>query len=83
MYYYLIITSLLRHYYVIIISLLQNGNHVIMMALLHQLTCYANGMTPLLCHYYTLLRHYADLCCYPLLPISVSQTCTWPLGPSP
>ena len=51
MYYYNIITSLLRHYNVIITSLLQKGNHVIMITLLHvmQTACL---------YYYVIITYY-------------------------
>ena len=51
-YYYIIITLSLHCYYVIIRSLLQNGNHVIMIALLHvvQMGCF---------HYYVIITHYS------------------------
>ena len=69
--YYIIITLLLRYYYVIITKRKSCNNDGI-------ITCYANGMPPLLHYYYALLRHYyVDLCYYPLLLISVSQTCRW------
>ena len=68
-FYYIIVTSLLRHCYVTITKRKSCNNDGI-------ITCYANGMPPLLRHYYVLLRHYyADLCYYSLLLISVSRTC--------
>ena len=61
-------SSLLRYHYTIITSLLEN--YVI-------ITYYAKSR--LLRHYCTvLLRHYyTGFYNYPLLPISVSQTCRW------
>ena len=52
-----IITSLLRHYYVIITSLLQNGNHIIMSALLHvmQMGCL---------HYYVIITQTSEITHY-------------------
>ena len=61
----------LIHYYIIITNGKSCNNDSIIM-------CYAKSKTLLLHYYYVLFHHdYTWFYYYPLLPISVSQTCRW------
>ena len=67
-----IITSLLHHYYIIIILILHYYYYII---IIKGKSCDNDSMLRVmqrvLLHYYIIITH------YPLLPISVSQTCRW------